>query len=431
MFRCLLMIAPVFLVACLAAAASPAAAADHFPQIRQSLHERSRTVKIVCFGDSVTGVYYHTGGRRAYPKLVQIAIEETKPRATVEAINAGISGNTTRGALARIEQDVLAHKPDLVTIMFGLNDMTRVPLDEYRDNLTKIIQLCRKAGAEVLLCTPNSVYDTKARPQVTLEKYVDVVHQVAQTQEVEVADCYAAFQALRSRDAFEWALIMSDEIHPNLDGHKLIAEEIVKEVIGRPVSLKKIPVSAPPIPWTRRKLEQKQPIHILAMPPYDEQFKVAIRHVYPQAEIKVTTWDTAGKPLGQIEEQSKTVRKMAPDLVVVAVPIEAASSSPEQYVRSFSWILNNALTFGTRTWDVVAIDPELRGPLRTPQQRERARIIRQLVGAQDLPLLARATDGAANPAPTDADILIAWMEKQLAQAPVRRKLILTTPAPSE
>mgnify|MGYP002624714479 FL=1 len=270
-----------------------AAAPPPFLNFRGLLTHRDQTVKVVCFGDSVTGVYYHTGGRRAYTDLVKIALEKTKPRATIEAVNAGTSGNTTRDALARIETDVLAHQPALVTVMFGLNDMTRVPLEEFRENLTKIIHLCRDAGAEVLLCTPNSVYDTKGRPQVVLEKYVEAVHQVGRAEQVEVADCYAAFQSLRSRDEFAWALLMSDEIHPNLDGHKLIAEEIVQAVIGRRVLIKDLPVSTPPMPWTKGKLQQRQPIHVLAMPPYDGQIKVAIRRRYPNADIKVTPWETA------------------------------------------------------------------------------------------------------------------------------------------
>lgn len=401
------------LCACLAifAIAATAVAEEHFPHFKQSLGERDRTVKVVCFGDSVTGIYYHTGGRRAYTKLVQIALEKTKPRATVQAINAGISGHTTRDALARIETDVLAHKPDLVTVMFGLNDMTRVPLKEYRDNLTKIIEMCRAAGAEVLLCTPNSVYDTKSRPEAKLEKYVAAVHQVAQAQQVEVADCYAAYQSLRSRDEFAWATLMSDEIHPNLDGHKLIAEEIVQAILGHRILLKDIPVSAPPIPWTRGKLEKKQQIHILAMPPYDAQIKVAIRRVYPNADIKVTTWKTAGKSLSDIEEQAKTVRKMAPDLVVVAVPIETTSSSREQYVRTYSWILNYALSFGLRTWDVIAIDPALASEPSSPEQRARARLVQQLIRAQDLPLVKRP---AENSSPA-GDVLKQWVAEQLGK----------------
>jgi lysophospholipase L1-like esterase len=55
-----------------------------------------KPVTIVCLGDSVTGVYYHTGGKRAYPEMLEIAIKRAFPKANVTVINAGISGHTTR-----------------------------------------------------------------------------------------------------------------------------------------------------------------------------------------------------------------------------------------------------------------------------------------------------------------------------------------------
>ena len=85
-------------------------------------------MRIVCIGDSITGVYYHTGGMRAYPEMLQIALQKLHPKAAITVRNAGISGDTSKGGLARMERDVLAHKPHLVTIMFGMNDLVRVPV---------------------------------------------------------------------------------------------------------------------------------------------------------------------------------------------------------------------------------------------------------------------------------------------------------------
>ena len=129
--------------------------ASQVPRITQRLKTPNHPTKIVCFGDSVTGVYYHTGGRRAYTKMVEIALKKAYPQADVTAVNAGISGNTTRHGLARIEKDVLAHKPDLVTVMFGLNDMTGVPLDDYRKNLAEIIRRNRDTGNQRHQCEGN------------------------------------------------------------------------------------------------------------------------------------------------------------------------------------------------------------------------------------------------------------------------------------
>ncbi len=99
-------------------------------KIRRKLLAGEAT-RVVCFGDSVTGVYYHTGSRRAYTDMLGVALRQIAPSAKVEMLNAGISGNTTENALARIDRDVISHRPDLVTVMFGLNDMTRVPLPTY------------------------------------------------------------------------------------------------------------------------------------------------------------------------------------------------------------------------------------------------------------------------------------------------------------
>ena len=178
---------------------------------------------MVCFGDSVTGVYYHTGSRRAYTDMLGIALRRVSPRAKIDMINAGISGHTTADALARIDRDVVRRKPDLVTVMFGLNDMTRVPLNKYRANVKEIVRKCRAAGAEVVLATPNNVISTTSRPTKKLIAYCDVVRDLGRELDVPVCDLYREFDAVRAHDAYDWRLLMSDAIHPNMDGHKRIA----------------------------------------------------------------------------------------------------------------------------------------------------------------------------------------------------------------
>src|ERR1051325_8650899 len=56
--------------------------------------------RIVCFGDSITGAYYHTGGERAWCDMLGLALQRVYPQARLEMINAGISGNTTAAGLA-------------------------------------------------------------------------------------------------------------------------------------------------------------------------------------------------------------------------------------------------------------------------------------------------------------------------------------------
>lgn len=110
-----------------AAAQTPGgSAAPAAPRAEDLLRAGAEPVRVVCLGDSVTGVYYHTGGRRAYPEMLPIALKRLCPNAQIEVFNAGVSGNSTVDGMNRLDSDVLAHKPHLVTVMFGLNDMTGV-----------------------------------------------------------------------------------------------------------------------------------------------------------------------------------------------------------------------------------------------------------------------------------------------------------------
>lgn len=366
-------------------APSIASADPAFPKLDAKL-QLGQPVTVVCFGDSVTGLYYHTGGRRTYTNMVQIGLQRAYPNAPITAINAGISGNTTVDALARIEADVLAHKPDLVTVMFGLNDMTRVPLDEYRANLKNIFAQCRGIGAEVMLCTPNSVTDTESRPTAKLLDYVAVVRELAAEEKTALADCYTAFEKVRDLSAMDWKFLMSDEIHPNMAGHKRIAETIVNTATGKTVYLTEVPAPTPMIPHTLALMAAKQPITILAMPPYDVVLPKVLREIAPESDVTVSTWDTAGKSMAEIEEFSKTVRKTPPDLVFIAVPVDAPFEDFDDFKRHFTWIMNWSLSFGHQEWDVVAVPPTFTG-LIDKQQSGVNTMQKRLIRAQDFEVL--------------------------------------------
>ncbi|MFA6242892.1 MAG: GDSL-type esterase/lipase family protein [Candidatus Hydrogenedentales bacterium] len=379
-----------------------------FPGVVKLLATGAEPVRVVCFGDSVTGVYYHTGSRRAYADMLEIALKRAYPSANVSVINAGISGHTTVNALARIDQDVLAHKPQLVTVMFGLNDMTRVPMEEYANNLSTIIDKCRAVGAEVLLCTPNAVINTEGRPIAKLEQYVAVMRDVGAKKNAPVADCYAGFQRVRTNSESGFGYLMSDEIHPNMDGHKLFAQLMTETITGKPVSLDDVESPFPAIPKTLALVKEGKPVRVYAMPPYDALIAPALRAHFPSAEVAVTPWPVEGKTLPQLEADSKAVREMGVDLVIVAIPLEADADSPEQYGRSYRWVMNNALSFSYQEWDVVAFPPSLAKAKLADEDQEKEAIARTLIRAQDLGTITRAKGDKATP----EKLLSQWLRKQ-------------------
>lgn len=377
------------------------------PKTVEKLKAGTEPVNVICFGDSVTGLYYHTGGRRTYTDMLGIAIHRVYPNAKATLINAGISGNTTVNALGRIERDVLKKNPTLVTVMFGLNDMVRVPLADYRKNLITIVEKCRSDGAEVLLCTPNSVTDTASRPTKKLIEYCNVVRDIADEYKVPLCDTYRACETVRRRDALSWRLLMSDAIHPNMAGHKLIAREIAYAISGKRITLDNVPSPAPGIPRTLSLLGTGKPVTILAMPPYDKLIAGSLKKLSPSAQLKIHSWPTAGQSVTQLEQSAKSlVRTMKPDLVIIAVPRFKDGKPTESFIHSYAWTMNWSLSFGKQQWDCIAIHPSVADSKKSePAQDD---LVRTLIKAQDLSLI----DRKPNDASSAAEVLEAWLKNQ-------------------
>ena len=375
--------------------------------VNQELHS-GEPFKIICFGDSVTGLYYHTGGRRTYTDLLGVALRKAVPNARIEMRNAGLSGHTTANALNRIERDVIAHRPDLVTVMFGLNDMVRVPLDAYRANLVAIVEKCRASGAEVVLCTPNAVTDNKARPTKKLLDYAAAVRSVAAEHKVSLCDAYAASDALRERDYLKWRLLMSDDIHPNLAGHQFIAEQLAAAIVGKPVSSDALVVPAPAIPRTIALRKSRKRIQILAMPPFDKWITAPLSQGPDLPAPNVVAWNIAGKTLPQIEQDARSrVRKLKPDLVIIAVPRSAKASSMEEFIHAHTWIANWSLSFGRQEWDCIIVHPSVTDPESSDPQKDK--LIRQLAAAADLELIDRRPDDRSSP----RELFTKWLQAEL------------------
>ncbi|MFI5358161.1 MAG: SGNH/GDSL hydrolase family protein, partial [Opitutales bacterium] len=307
-------------------------------------------IRIVCFGDSITGVYYHTGGRRAWGDVLGYCLQQEFPSARLELVNAGISGHTTVDALGRLESDVLRATPDLVVVMFGMNDVVRVPADDFHRNLSQIAQRIREHGAEVILMTPNFIDPSDTlRPLDRIEAFMDIVRTVGRELRIPVADTFRDFRSIHDADRWAWTRMLSDAVHPNLRGHVRFAELAASALVGRPVHLRALPVLRPRLPCGMARLQAGQPLRIVAMPPFDAWIGPALQALYPGTRVDVTPWVVAGKSVGEIEEQAKSIGWAKyrdqpglppPDLVLIAVPAGAPADSAEQFYRSYAWVLN-------------------------------------------------------------------------------------------
>jgi len=364
--------------------------------------------KIVCFGDSITGAYYHSGGQRAWCDMLGIAIRKAVPGAEPQMINAGLSGHTTVNALARIDKDVIAHQPHAVVVMFGMNDVTRVPIDQYAANLNAIVQKCQDAQATVVLCTPNCVVENVARPNSKLKEYSAVVRKIATEQQLALADCFELYNQLREQDASSWSLLMSDDIHPNMTGHQRFAELMANTILDTDVSLTETEPPDDALHHTFERLSKGQPVKLVAMAPFDTLVPQLLKDShFPDAEFEVTRWPSQDQSVADLANFGRRIRSLKPHLVIPAVPRAAIAEAPDTWRQDYEWMLNFSFAFGGRPWDVVPILP-LTGNETTDEFSSNSAIARRIVLGKDVRFIERAdSDNRSR-----KDMVAAWIAEQ-------------------
>jgi acyl-CoA thioesterase I len=130
-------------------AAALAMAGLVFGWIADAASAAERTIKLVALGDSLTAGY-QLHGKAAFPVQLERALK-AKGHA-VEVINAGVSGDTTSGGLARLDWSV-PEGTDAVILELGANDMLRgISPQVTRQALSEIVQRLKARHVEILLC---------------------------------------------------------------------------------------------------------------------------------------------------------------------------------------------------------------------------------------------------------------------------------------
>jgi lysophospholipase L1-like esterase len=172
--------------------------------------------RTVFLGDSITD-------GDTYPKLVRDAIAGARLPKMI-AINAGIGGDTAKGMLGRVDRDVLAQHPTLVTLSVGANDAGRVSPEAYEKEVRAIADRLKQEHVPLLLLMPNVVgskYDAK---QKSLDTYEQILRQIAKEQGLRVAEVN---QRQKQDEAAGRHQLAPDDIHPNWEGQMMIARAVL------------------------------------------------------------------------------------------------------------------------------------------------------------------------------------------------------------
>jgi acyl-CoA thioesterase-1 len=108
------------------------------------------TPQILVFGDSISAGYGLPRVDRGWVALLQAKLKTAGYGD--EVVNASVTGETTAGGVARLPRALNLHHPAVVVLELGGNDGLRaLPIEQMRANLTRMIDLARGAGAQVLL----------------------------------------------------------------------------------------------------------------------------------------------------------------------------------------------------------------------------------------------------------------------------------------
>jgi len=183
---------------------------------------------IVFFGDSVTYGYGVDPDTQSFYSRIR-NIMNTGMYGNVRTVNAGVSGDDTSEALARLAGDVTVHDPDIVVIAFGLNDCqnrTMTP-EKFRDNITKMIS-SMPAKTTVILATSNSFLDTGQpvyeRLNESLEPYMEEMRRIARERKLRLIDVHSIWKEHLKQDRMHVEQYYVDPTHPSAKGHGLIYE---------------------------------------------------------------------------------------------------------------------------------------------------------------------------------------------------------------
>lgn len=174
--------------------------------------------KLVIIGDSLTEGY-GLSKEKAYPAVLEKILKENNHNYKV--INGGVSGSTTSSAMSRLSW-FLRTKPDMIILALGANDGLRgIKVEVSKANLEKFIKKCQQEKIKVVIAgmqiPPN--YGEEYR-KAFQQMYKDIISKYK----------IPSIPFLIEGVAGKPELNIEDGIHPNEQGHKIVAKNVYKHI---------------------------------------------------------------------------------------------------------------------------------------------------------------------------------------------------------
>jgi lysophospholipase L1-like esterase len=205
--------------------------------------------RLVFIGDSITdcgrkrpiGESAFEGALgNGYVSLIDAALASGYPDCEITIINVGVSGNTVHDLKYRWAADVLALKPDWLSVLVGINDVwqqiSQPNFNEHHNSahefahiLDELIQQVRPGLQGLILMTPYYLETNLEDPmRVMMDHYGELVAEVAAAHDAILVDTQRNFdRILRWTDPLDLAL---DRIHLNLPGHMILTRAFLQQI---------------------------------------------------------------------------------------------------------------------------------------------------------------------------------------------------------
>ena len=193
--------------------------------------------KVIFFGDSITQFGVEPGG---YIDLLNKRLAVRDDAENFELIGAGISGNKVYDLYLRLEEDVLAKKPDIVIIWIGVNDVwhkvslgTGTDADKFDKFYRAIIKKMQEKNIKVILATPAAVgekYDNTNQQDGDLNLYSDIIRNLAAEYKCGLCDLrkiFMDYEVVNNKENKQIGILTSDGVHLNTKGNELVADAMI------------------------------------------------------------------------------------------------------------------------------------------------------------------------------------------------------------
>ena len=179
--------------------------------------EKGDRMTLAFLGGSITQGSVSSQYTNCYAYLVYDWFVRRFPKTAFTYVNAGVGGTTSQFGAARVEEDVLAFKPDFVIIEFSVNDENT---DFYRETYEGLVRnVYGNALDPAVLLVHNMFYDSGVSAE---EKHREIGTHYHLPSVSMKPSIYAPIEA----GAIDRRELTPDDLHPNSEGHALLAEVI-------------------------------------------------------------------------------------------------------------------------------------------------------------------------------------------------------------